>query len=139
MLTGVTAQSAVMEEELFGPVLPVLTFQSRDEVYRQLRAGPKPLALYLFAEDKAVVEEVLASTTAGGSCINNVLLHLAHPNLPFGGVGESGLGSYHGERGFQAFSHERSVFFQKGPNVGQMLFPPYGERHHKRLSWLRKL
>lgn len=108
-------------------MLPILTYRSLDEVYRYLRAQgeEKPLALYVFSEDTARTEEVLRNTTAGGTCVNQAILHLANPNLPFGGTGHSGVGSYHGRYGFRAFSHERAVLRQGMIDTFKLLYPPY--------------
>ncbi|MCP3101009.1 aldehyde dehydrogenase family protein [Myxococcus sp. K15C18031901] len=125
VLTGVTPDMAVMEGEIFGPVLPVMTFRSRDEVYAHIQRGDKPLALYVFSQDKRAIEEVFRHTTSGGAVVNNVLIHVANPNLPFGGVGVSGLGNYHGVYGFRTFSHERAVSVQWMKSLAAVFFPPY--------------
>jgi aldehyde dehydrogenase (NAD+) len=136
VLSCVPASSPIMTEEIFGPLLPVLTYQSLDEAIARVRQGDKPLALYVFARDEDAVEAVLAQTTAGGSLVNNTLLHIGNPHLPFGGVGASGQGSYHGEAGIRAFSHQRSVMRQGRPSVlKHVLYPPYtaGRRRLVRL------
>ena len=115
-----------MEDEIFGPVLPILRFRERAEVYSAIERQGKPLVLYVFARKRRVISEVLSNTSSGGAVVNNVLLHWANPHLPFGGVGASGLGSYHGFFGFRAFSHERSVVTQRWPAMTRLLFPPYG-------------
>ncbi len=125
VLSGVKPDMAVMEGEIFGPVLPVMTYERREEVYRHIQAGGKPLALYLFSQDKKAVEEVFQNTTSGGAVVNNVLIHVANPNLPFGGVGMSGLGNYHGLYGFRTFSHERAVTVQWMKSLASVFFPPY--------------
>jgi len=125
VLTGVTPDMAVMEGEIFGPVLPVMTYRSRDEVYAHIQGGEKPLALYVFSQDKRAVEDVFRNTTSGGAVVNNVLIHVANPNLPFGGVGMSGLGHYHGVYGFRTFSHERAVSVQWMKSLAAVFFPPY--------------
>lgn len=128
LLSGVEAGHPVMREEIFGPVLPVLTYDSLDEALDLVNARPQPLALYLFARDGAVVERVLGGTRAGGTVVNHVLCHLANPALPFGGVGESGQGSYHGVHGFRAFSHERAVLYAGRHSLAPLYYPPYGPR-----------
>ncbi len=128
VISGVTAQSALMEDEIFGPVLPVLRYRDREEVYSAIERQGRPLVLYLFARKRRVIDEVLASTSSGGAVVNNVLLHWANPHLPFGGVGASGVGSYHGVFGFRAFSHERPVVVQRWPPITPLLFPPYGAK-----------
>ncbi|MCK8499019.1 aldehyde dehydrogenase family protein [Myxococcus fulvus] len=125
VLTGVTPDMPIMEGEIFGPVMPVMTFRSRDEVYAHIQRGEKPLALYIFSQDKRAIEDVFRNTTSGGAVVNNVLIHVANPNLPFGGVGMSGLGHYHGVYGFRTFSHERAVSVQWMKSLASVFFPPY--------------
>jgi aldehyde dehydrogenase (NAD+) len=139
VLSGVRPEMAVMEEEIFGPVLPVLAYEGLDEALAFVRSRPKPLALYVFAEDGDAVERVLGSTSAGGTAVNTVVMHLANPNLPFGGVGQSGVGSYHGHFGFIAFSHERAVLRQGPVSMIQRFFPPYTESIRKNLLLIRRL
>lgn len=105
-------ESPVMQEEIFGPVLPVLVYDDADEAIREIAARPKPLALYLFTNDRGLEKDVLDRVSFGGGCVNDTLMHIATPYLPFGGVGESGVGRYHGAYSFQAFSHEKSVLRQ---------------------------
>ena len=109
ILRGVTAEDAVMQKEIFGPVLPVLTYDTLDEALAFVRARPHPLALYLFSEDKATQQRVLREAAFGGGCINDTIIHLATSRMGFGGVGNSGMGSYHGRRSFDTFSHEKSI------------------------------
>ncbi|RKH53463.1 aldehyde dehydrogenase family protein [Corallococcus llansteffanensis] len=125
VLADVTPEAPVMEEEIFGPLLPVLRFESLDEVVTQVRAGGKPLAMYVFSQDEATVERLLKETSAGGTVVNNVVLHNVNPHLPFGGIGQSGVGAYHGETGFKAFSHERAVVRQGRTAFTNLFFPPY--------------
>ena len=125
ILSGVQPESPLMQNEIFGPVLPVLTYQSRDEIYQFLRSRPKPLALYIFSRASQNIEELVGSTSAGGTVVNNCLMHLLNPNLPFGGAGASGFGSYHGRFGFKAFSHERAVLVQGWPRLSHLFYPPY--------------
>ena len=109
ILTNIKEDSKVMEEEIFGPILPVIEFQKLDEVISYVTKRDKPLALYYFSESKSNIEKVLKSTTAGGVTINDTIIHVANPSLPFGGVGSSGMGKYHGKASFDTFSHEKSV------------------------------
>ncbi|MDQ3262898.1 MAG: aldehyde dehydrogenase family protein [Myxococcota bacterium] len=140
VLASVPEDAKVMKEEIFGPVLPVLTYETEEELFRRIDAKDKPLALYIFAKDGKAVERMLKNTTAGGSVVNNVLIHLGNPNLPFGGVGPSGQGSYHGEFGFRAFSHERAVVHQGKANFVKLLHPPYsGQRIKRVVAMMRKL
>ena len=108
ILSGVLPQDPVMQEEIFGPVLPVLTFRHISEAVRQVNLGEKPLAFYYFGRDKRA-KEVLLKTTSGGVCVNDTMMHIVNNRLPFGGTGTSGLGKYHGKHSFDAFSHKRSV------------------------------
>ena len=125
IVSGVRADSPLMEEEIFGPVLPVVAFETRAEALTILRRGGKPLALYVFAEEDEA-EDWLRDTTAGGTCVNNTIVHLANPDLPFGGVGASGMGNYHGLHGFRTFSHQRAVLVQQRGGLVKFLYPPYG-------------
>ncbi len=113
VLMDITWEDAVMQEEIFGPVLPVLTFENFDEIYELLKDKPKPLALYLFTEDKGRAKAVVDRISFGGGCINDVIIHLATSEMGFGGVGESGMGAYHGKTGFFAFSHVKSIVDKK--------------------------
>lgn len=125
VLADVTPSMPIMADEIFGPVLPVLAYDELDEAVAHVQSGDKPLALYLFARDRTRVERVLRRTSAGGTVINNCLIHLANPDLPFGGVGASGMGSYHGRWGFEAFSHARAVVRQGDPALAGVFYPPY--------------
>ena len=109
---------------IFGPILPVLPVESMDDAIEWVNARPKPLALYLFSETEALQEKVLERTTSGGAVLNHCLLHNLVPELPFGGVGESGIGSYHGKAGFDTFTHEKSVssFFKRKKRFKNVFF-----------------
>jgi len=109
VLTNITWDDAVMADEIFGPLLPVLAYDSLAEVIAAVKARPKPLALYLFTADEAAQQQVLSEVSFGGGAINETILHLANGALPFGGVGDSGIGNYHGEAGFRSFSHYKSI------------------------------
>ncbi|THG91800.1 aldehyde dehydrogenase [Alkalihalobacillus alcalophilus ATCC 27647 = CGMCC 1.3604] len=112
VLENVSMTSALMEEEIFGPILPVFVYKNLTEVFSIVRERPNPLALYLFTENKEVEQKVLESLSFGGGCVNDTVMHLATPYLPFGGVGESGMGAYHGYESFNAFSHRKSILKQ---------------------------
>ncbi len=124
ILTEVSPDAPMMQEEIFGPILPVLAFDTLEEALSLLRAKPTPLALYLFTRDTAIQEKVLATVPSGGVCLNDTITHMVGRNLPFGGLGESGLGAYHGRAGFDCFSHRRSIlkrsFFADPP----LRYPP---------------
>lgn len=124
--------SPILEDEIFGPILPVLTYKNIDEVISYIRSGSKPLALYIFSNNKQFIKNILESTSSGGALVNHVVVHLANPNLPFGGVGHSGQGSCHGHFGFKAFSHEKSVLHQGRFTLTSLYFPPYS-------TWLSKV
>lgn len=113
VLNNITWDDAVMGEEIFGPLLPILTFDTLDEALDTVESHPHPLALYFFSEDKAAQKKVLDTCRFGGGCINDTIIHLATSDMPFGGVGESGMGSYHGRAGFETFSHYRSIVDKK--------------------------
>lgn len=124
---------AAMREEIFGPVLPILTFERFDEVYTALNQGNKPLALYLFSEDKARVKGVTERCRFGGGCVNDTIIHLATSEMGFGGVGESGMGAYHGEAGFKTFSHEKSIVDKKTFIDLPMRYQPYRNKFYEKL------
>ncbi|MEL6901318.1 MAG: aldehyde dehydrogenase, partial [Cyanobacteria bacterium J06606_4] len=109
VLNNVSWDASVMQEEIFGPVLPVLSYQDIDSAIAQINARPKPLALYIFSRDEALQNHILSATSSGGACINDVFLHVAIWGMPFGGVGDSGIGAYHGKTSFDTFSHQKSV------------------------------
>jgi len=118
-------EDAVMREEIFGPIMPVLTFERFDEVYALLADRPKPLALYLFSEDQRRIREVTERCSYGGGCVNDTIIHLATSEMGFGGVGESGMGAYHGKAGFDAFSHYKSIVDKKTWMDLPMRYQPY--------------
>jgi coniferyl-aldehyde dehydrogenase len=128
MLTDVPDNLPVMQEEIFGPLLPIVPYDSFDEAIDYIVNRPRPLSLYLFEEDQARIDNVLAHTHAGGVSLNDTLYHIAQHGLPFGGVGPSGMGGYHGEAGFRTFSHMKPVFRQARLNGTGLLNPPYGKR-----------
>ena len=129
----VTREDAVMKEEIFGPILPVLTFDDFDSLMDELKTLDKPLALYLFTKDKRQVRRVTGELSFGGGCINDVIIHLATSEMGFGGVGESGMGAYHGRRGFEAFSHEKSIVDKKTWLDLPMGYSPYKSPFFKKL------
>ena len=131
VLTGVDPKSAVMSEEIFGPILPVLTYRDLGEAIEFVNARPKPLALYVFAGNDRDANRVVAHTSSGGVTINHTLLHLAIPDFPFGGVGPSGMGSYHGEAGFTLFSHLKPVLRRGTKPDPKIAYPPYTDFKQK--------
>lgn len=136
VLDRVDWTDAVMQEEIFGPILPVLTYDSFDEVVPLLADRPKPLALYLFSEDPAHIRQLTERCRYGGGCINDVVIHLATSEMSFGGVGESGMGSYHGKAGFDAFSHTKSIVDKKTWMDLPMRYQPYNRGLYAKLLHL---
>lgn len=136
ILDRVTDDDPVMGEEIFGPILPVLTYDRFDELYRRLADRPKPLALYLFSQNRARVREAMSRLQFGGGCVNDVVIHLATSEMGFGGVGESGMGAYHGRVGFEAFSHTKSIVDKKTWMDLPMRYQPYQKKLYGRLLHL---
>ena len=127
VLTGVTLDSPIMQEEIFGPLLPVLTFRETAEIYPIVAANPTPLAFYLFTTDKAQERELTQRVSFGGGCINDTIIHLATTEMGFGGMGESGMGSYHGKAGFDTFTHYKSMVNKANWLDLKMRYQPYSE------------
>lgn len=124
LLTDVDPASRVLDEEIFGPVLPVIPFTDADPIIAAINARPKPLALYVFSRDNAFIDKMIDNTSAGGTCVNNSMVQFLHANLPFGGVNNSGIGNSHGHYGFKAFSHERAVVRDRF-SMSFLFLPPY--------------
>lgn len=127
LIQGMPLDSPVMSEEIFGPLLPVIPYDTLDEAIRFVNARPRPLALYYFDDNRGRIETVLQRTISGGVCINDCTMHVGQDDLPFGGIGESGLGAYHGREGFETFSHAKAVFHQRKVRFTQLFNPPYGK------------
>lgn len=125
ILDNVPVDSKIMHEEIFGPLLPIITYDDFDEALELIQSKPKPLSLYLFSEDENSTERVLNELSFGGGAINDTLMHIANPNLPFGGVGNSGIGQYHGKYSFDTFSHDKSYIFKTTRLESSVIFPPY--------------
>lgn len=135
LLTDVSWDAQVMREEIFGPLLPIMTYRKLDEAIARVNSLPKPLALYLFSQNQETQQRVLSEIPFGGGCVNDTVLHMVSSRMPFGGVGESGMGGYHGRASFRTFSHEQSVLFRaKKPDVA-LRYPPYGDKPR----WVKKL
>ena len=133
VMTNVTWDDAVMGEEIFGPVLPILTYESIDEVIKTVNSHDHPLALYLFSSNKKTIRRVTSKCSFGGGCINDVIIHLATANMGFGGVGESGMGAYHGKVGFDTFSHKKSIVDKKTWIDLPMRYQPYNRALYAKL------
>jgi coniferyl-aldehyde dehydrogenase len=139
LVVGVTDDMPIMREEIFGPLLPVEAYATLDDAIARINARPHPLALYFFGGDAARRDRVLRETLAGGVTVNDTLWHFVHEGLPFGGVGASGSGAYHGERSFVTFTHEKSVFLQSRAAAATLLYPPYGKTFERMLALLSRL
>lgn len=133
VMKDVSWSDKVMEDEIFGPVLPVIPYDSLQDAIEQIISRPKPLAFYVFSENESKRLEIITKVPFGGGCINDTVIHLANPNLPFGGVGTSGIGSYHGKKSFDTFTHYKSVFEQGNLVDIPLRYPPY----EGKLSWLK--
>jgi aldehyde dehydrogenase (NAD+)/coniferyl-aldehyde dehydrogenase len=127
-LTGVTDDMRVMQEEIFGPILPVVGYGSIDEAIAFVNARPRPLALYYFGAEDGALDAVLERTVSGGVTVNNTAFHVVQEDLPFGGVGPSGMGQYHGQAGFDTFSKLKPVFLDGRLSGSKLLMPPYGKK-----------
>jgi aldehyde dehydrogenase (NAD+) len=136
LLDDVNWEDAVIQEEIFGPILPILEYSKLNDAIIQIKAQPKPLALYLFTGSTSTKKKVFHEISFGGGALNETIMHLANPNLPFGGVGNSGMGSYHGEFGFRAFSHQKSIIEKANWFEPFVKYPPYSKL---KLSILKKL
>lgn len=136
IMHDVTWNDKVMQEEIFGPILPVLTFKNFNEALLQIAAYEKPLSAYLFSDNSEEKEEFTSKISFGGGCINDVVMHLSNDYLPFGGVGNSGIGNYHGKYGFDAFSHQKAVLDRATWGEPDLKYPPYND---KKLNWIKKL
>ena len=136
VLDAISFESPVMQEEIFGPILPLISFTDLQWAIDQIRIRPKPLALYLFTTDTAVERKILSEISFGGGCINDTIVHLATPFMPFGGVGSSGMGSYHGKQSFYTFSHEKSIIKKSLLIDIPLRYHPYSERNFNILKKL---
>lgn len=136
LMSGVEFSDRIMSEEIFGPVLPVLRYTNLDAAIAEIKARPKPLSLYLFTHDRRVKEKVLHEVSFGGGCVNDAIMHIANGHLPFGGVGASGMGRYHGEAGFQAFSHLKSILDKPVWFEPSVKYFPHTPLKLRMLRWL---
>jgi aldehyde dehydrogenase (NAD+) len=127
VMSNVSWDDKVMQDEIFGPVLPVIAYDDLDDVIRRIKERPKPLALYVFSQDENIKKKVLNEVSFGGGCVNEAVMHIANGGLPFGGVGDSGTGNYHGEAGFRAFSHYKSILDKEVTPDPDLKYSPYTE------------
>jgi aldehyde dehydrogenase (NAD+) len=140
ILSNVSSSSRVMEEEIFGPILPIISYGDITEAIKIVNDKPKALALYIFTNDSRIQEKILRETSAGGVCVNDCGVHFFHHNLPFGGVNNSGIGKSHGYYGFLAFSNEKPVLKQRGGlTTIQPFLPPYTKFSRRFMDWFLKL
>ncbi|MEJ2165862.1 MAG: aldehyde dehydrogenase [Desulfobacterales bacterium] len=128
ILDEVTWEDTVMQQEIFGPILPVIAFDDLSEAIPRIKSLPPPLTLYLFTNDERQREKIIQDIPFGGGCINDTLLHFTNPDLPFGGIGSSGIGSYHGKKSFDTFSHQKSIFRKYSRFDAPLRYPPYGNK-----------
>ena len=138
VVTNTTPDMKIMQEEIFGPLLPIVASETLGASMQYVQERERPLALYWFGENKTKRDHVLKNTISGGVSINETAWHVVQEDIPFGGVGPSGMGGYHGEHGFATFSHMKGVFFQSKFSGGKMLYPPYTEKTQKVLSLMKK-
>lgn len=131
LVLNTTPEMAVMQEEIFGPILPIVSYGNLADAIQYINDRPRPLALYFFGYDRSEQHQMINRTLSGGMCINDSLMHVAQDDLPFGGVGDSGMGHYHGKEGFLTFSHQRAIFAKQKFNSGKLVYPPYGTSVHK--------
>ncbi len=136
LLDNVSWDDAVMQEEIFGPVLPMISYTSYDEMLQKISEGEKPLAVYLFSKNKTEKTRLLQRVSFGGGCINDTLMHVANEFLPFGGIGNSGIGNYHGAFGFLAFSHQKAIVEKANWGEPDWKYPPYSD---KKMKWIKRL
>jgi aldehyde dehydrogenase (NAD+) len=140
ILTGVPPGSRIMDEEIFGPILPIITYRKIEDALAIIHSKPKALALYIFAREKDFQQKVLKETSSGTVCINDCAIQFLHHSLPFGGVNQSGIGKSHGQFGFQAFSNEKPVLKQKsGAASVKAFYPPFTSRKKKLMDWFLRL
>lgn len=128
IIDRVSPEEPLMQEEIFGPLLPLIEYGDIDEAIAFINQRPQPLALYCFSEDKEIQEEVLQKTSSGGGCINDTISHIGSQELPFGGIGASGMGAYHGKAGFDTFTHRRGILFRSNLVDIPLRYPPYRDR-----------
>jgi coniferyl-aldehyde dehydrogenase len=127
-----------MQREIFGPILPVIAYDDLAEVVAEIQAGPRPLAFYPFTHQPQRLQYLLDHVMSGGVSVNDALVHVGQSDLPFGGVGDSGMGHYHGREGFETFSKLRPVFYQSRWSALHLLYPPYGRKIETLLKWLAR-
>ncbi|MDX1957608.1 MAG: aldehyde dehydrogenase family protein [Leptospiraceae bacterium] len=138
ILKNVKLHSDIMQEEIFGPILPLIPYKTLEEAIKVIDSKPKPLALYMFSENESNIQKVLKNTSSGGAVINGALVHFTNPEVPFGGINHSGIGNYHGYFGFKAFSHERALIRVNKLNILHKMYPPYSEFTSKLINFVTR-
>ena len=136
ILTNITFDDLIMKDEIFGPILPILFYENIDEIIPKVKALSKPLSLYVFSDNKVLKNKIINELSFGGGAVNDAVMHISNPNLPFGGVGESGIGNYHGEAGFKTFSHEKSIFEKSNWFEPSIKYSPHTS---SKLKWIKRL
>jgi aldehyde dehydrogenase (NAD+) len=136
LMENVSFDDPVMQEEIFGPILPIISYKNLEDAIAQVKAQPKPLSCYILTKERDKKEQILNSLSFGGGAVNETIMHITNSNLPFGGVGDSGIGNYHGESGFMAFSHEKSIMEKQTWFEPSFKFAPYTEKKFKLVRWL---
>ncbi|MNE21186.1 Aldehyde dehydrogenase [compost metagenome] len=136
LLHNITFSDPIMQEEIFGPLLPVLTYDSLDDAIAEVKNREKPLSCYIFTNDASLKNKLLSGISFGGGAVNEAIMHISNSRLPFGGVGQSGTGSYHGEAGFRAFSHYKSILEKANWFETKLKYSPYSEG---KLKWIKRL
>lgn len=136
ILTNVSFDDKVMEDEIFGPILPIISYSDLNKAIFEIKSRPKPLACYIFTDNKSTKEKLLKEISFGGGAVNDAIMHISNSNLPFGGIGNSGIGSYHGEAGFVAFSHYKSILDKPSSFELNLKYSPYSDR---KLFWIKKI
>ena len=139
VVTDTTPDMRIMQEEIFGPLLPVVAAETLDDALETVQKGERPLALYWFGENKSRRDKVLRESISGGVSINETAWHVIQEDIPFGGVGPSGMGAYHGEAGFKSFSHMKGVFIQSKFSQGKNMYPPYTDKMRKMIGLMKKI
>ena len=136
ILKNVSFQDLCMQEEIFGPILPIIVYSSLEDAISKVKAQAKPLSCYVFTNDSSVKKRILNEISFGGGAVNDAVMHITNPNLPFGGVGNSGIGSYHGEAGFKTFSHYKSILDKPTWIEFPIKYSPYSAT---KLKWLKRM
>ena len=135
-MTEISFDDEIMEEEIFGPILAVIEYDDLDDMIAQIKARPKPLACYVFSNDKTITNKILSQISFGGGAVNDALMHISNNNLPFGGVGESGIGSYRGKFGFRTFTHYKSILDKP---TGFELNLKYSPHTKSKAKWINRM